>query len=253
MAPVSTRAVLLRGYDYGDTSRILRFYTLDHGLLSVVARGVRGRSGKGGSAVSSFSSGDLVAYVKPYGDLHTMKDFSSERARPRIPLHVLRFAGAACLVELVLSHAEQEPQPMLFERLNEELDRLDAAVASELPPAILSALWRVTSVFGFEPELTACVHCGRSLGDDEVGRFDFEAGGLRCEACGHGPTGPRLGPIARGQVRALLEGSPPGALTHPRRHLALISDFVAHHVAQKPLKALRFLADRLPPDADEPS
>jgi len=72
VAAIGTPAVLLRGYDYGDTSRILRFYTLDHGLLSVVARGVRGRSGKGGSAVTSFSSGDLVAYVKPHGDLHTI-------------------------------------------------------------------------------------------------------------------------------------------------------------------------------------
>lgn len=251
MAPVSTRAVLLRGYDYGDTSRILRFYTLDYGLLSVVARGVRGRSGKGGSAVNSFSSGDLVAYVKPHGDLHTMKDFSSERTRAGIPLHVLRFAGASCLVELVLSHAEQEPHPMLFERLEHELDRLDQTPVSALPAAILSALWRVTSVFGFEPELTACVHCGRPLEHDEVGRFDFDAGGLRCEACGRGPVGPRVGPIARDQVRALLAGTPPDGFTHPRRHLALISDFVAHHVAQKPLKTLRFLADRLPPDAED--
>ncbi|HAC04511.1 MAG TPA: DNA repair protein RecO, partial [Gemmatimonadetes bacterium] len=38
MAPVSTPAVLLRSHDYGDSSRILRFYTETHGLLSVMAR-----------------------------------------------------------------------------------------------------------------------------------------------------------------------------------------------------------------------
>ena len=76
MAPVGTRGVLLRGHDYGDTSRILRFYTLNYGLLSVMARGVRGRSGKGSTTISTFATGDLTAYVKTGRDLHTMKDFS---------------------------------------------------------------------------------------------------------------------------------------------------------------------------------
>ncbi|MEX2467182.1 MAG: DNA repair protein RecO [Gemmatimonadota bacterium] len=250
MAPLTTRAVLLRAFDYGDTSRILRFYTLDHGLLSVVARGVRGRSGKGGSPVTSFSSGDLVAYVKPQADLHTMQDFSGEKSRGGIPLDILRFAGAACLAELVLSHAEQEPHPMLFETLELELDRLEAVPAPELPHVILSALWRLTSAFGFTPQLHVCVLCGRSLDGGALARFDFDAGGLRCEACGEGAVGPRVGPRARGQLMALLEGSEPEGFAHPRRHLGLLSDFIAHHVVSKPLKTLVFLANRLPPDLE---
>jgi DNA repair protein RecO (recombination protein O) len=252
VAPITTPAVLLRAFDYGDTSRILRFYTLDHGLLSVVARGVRGRSGKGGSAVTSFSSGDLTAYVKPQADLHTMKDFTGERARGHIPMDILRFAGASCLAELVLSHAEQEPHAMLFDTLEVELDRLDEVDAPELPHVILSALWRLTGAFGFAPELDACALCGRPLEGETLTRFDFDAGGLRCEACGAGAVGPRVGPVARAQMRALLEGERPDAFAHPRRHLALISDFMAHHVVSKPLKTLVFLAGRLPPDPEVP-
>ena len=45
MAPVTTFAVLLRSHDYGDTSRILRFYTQGRGLVSVMARGIRDRTG----------------------------------------------------------------------------------------------------------------------------------------------------------------------------------------------------------------
>jgi len=250
VAPITTPAVLLRAFDYGDTSRILRFYTLDHGLLSVVARGVRGRSGKGGSAVTSFSSGDLIAYVKPQADLHTMKDFVADRSRDHIPMDILRFAGASCLAELVLSHAEQEPHAMLFDTLEVELDRLDAVPAEDLPHVILSALWRLTGAFGFAPELDACALCGRPLDEETLARFDFDAGGLRCEACGAGAVGPRVGPVARDQMRALLEGRRPEAFAHPRRHLALISDFLAHHVVSKPLKALVFLAARLPPDVE---
>lgn len=250
MPPVTTRAVLLRSHDYGDTSRILRFYTLHHGLLSVVARGVRGRSGRGGTAMTSFTSGDLVAYVKPQADLHTMKDFTGEHARARIPLDVLRFAGASCLAELVLSHVEQEPQPALFDAVEHELDRLDRVGAADLPGVILSALWHVTAAFGFTPELSACVSCGRELSEEEVGRFDFDAGGVRCDTCAEGGAGPRVGPVARRQVAELLDGTIPADLAHPRRHLALVSDFVAHHVVSRPLKTLGFLAGRLPPDAE---
>ena len=130
---MGTPAILLRGHDYGDTSRILRFYTRDHGLLSVVARGVRGRSGKGGASMNSFASGELVAYIKPHGDLHTMKDFTATRSRATLSSDILRFAGAACLAELVLSHAEQEPHPELFDTVEAELDRVEGVGAVGLP------------------------------------------------------------------------------------------------------------------------
>jgi len=250
VAAVSTPAVLLRGFDYGDTSRIHRFYTRDHGLVSTIARGVRGRSGKGTAAMTTFSSGDLVLWLKPHAELHTLKDFVAERDRRSIPRDVLRFAGASSVAELVLEHAEQEPQPSLFDALEEELDRLDAAPPADLPAAILSALWHVVGAFGFLPQLDACVRCGSELGEEEIGRFDLAAGGVLCARCAHDRAGPRVGPGARRQLEQLVQGILPPDLEHPRRHLALLADFAAHHVVQKPLRTLAFLASRFPPDRE---
>jgi len=254
VAPVSTRAVVLRAYDYGDSSRIVRLYTEAHGLLSVVARGVRGRSGKGTTAISTFATGELTAYVKPNRDLHTMKDFVCRHGRDALASDVLRFAGASAAVELVLVHAEQEPHADLFLALEETLDRLASVSRSLLPAAILSGLWSIIRAFGFSPELDGCIRCGEPIGPDEIGRFDFAAGGMRCSSCSEGAAGPRLGPIARAQVGALLEGGLPEDLGFSRRHLALVSDFVAYHVASKPLKSLDFLGGLLPaeaPDTDD--
>jgi DNA repair protein RecO (recombination protein O) len=248
VASVRTPAVLLRGYDYGDTSRILRFYTQDHGLLSVVGKGVRGRIGKGSTTLSSFASGDLTAYVKPTRDLHTMKDFECTRLRSGLGTDVLRFAGASAAAELVLAHAEQERHPGLFDTLEHALDRLDRASRVELPATILAALWTITEAFGFAPQLDLCVRCGIPLRPDEMGRFDLAAGGVRCATCGRDAAGPRIGPRARGQLEQLLAGDMPAELTHPRRHLGLVSDFVEHHVVAKPLKSLRFLSGVFPPD-----
>ena len=253
MAPVTTRAILLRGHDYGDSSRILRFYTEDHGLLSVVARGVRGRSGKGSTVVSSFASGELVAYVKAQRDLHTMKDFACKELRDGLSRDVARFAGAACLAELVLSHAEQEPHAEVFTALETGLDRVSLVEGSELTGVILASLWGLIGAFGFGPQLDPCVLCARAVGQDEVGRFDLSAGGVRCSSCAEGAAGPRIGPIARAQLRELLGGRVPSGFSHGRQHLGLVSDFIACHVVSKPLKSLPILGELLPRDGDVPA
>ena len=248
MAPVTTPAVLLRGYDYGDSSRIFRFYTREHGLLSVIAKGVRGRSGKGGATLSNFASGDLTAYVRAHRDLHTMKDFQCVTLREDLGRDVLRFAGASASAELVLVHAEAERQPGVFEALETALDALAASPPERLPATVLAALWTITESFGFAPQLQPCVRCHAPLAESEVGRFDFGAGGIRCAACGHDTAGPRVGPRAREQLASLLAGEVVSGLTHARQHLALVSDFIAYHVASRPLKSLTFLGGLLPAD-----
>ena len=244
--------MLLRAHDYGDSSRILRFYTRDYGLLSVVARGVRGRSGKGTTAVSNFASGELTVYVKPHRDLHTMKDFTCTDLRGGLAGEVLRFAGASAAAELVLAHTQQESERGVFEAIEGALNRLSSEPTETLPGAVLSGLWIITEAFGFAPQLNPCVRCDRPLGDEEVGRFDFAAGGVRCADCSQDAAGPRIGPIARSQLERLVGGEVPSGLSHTRQHLGLVSDFIAYHVVARPLKSLRFLGGVLPPDVEVP-
>lgn len=252
MAPVFTHAVLLRSHDYGDTSRILRFLTEDHGLLSAVAKGVRGRTGKGTSALATFASGDLTVYVKAHRDLHTMKDFECRKLRSGLASDVLRFAGASAAAELVLAHAEPEPHPGLFTALVSAFDELEAVPERERVGAVLSGLWSITEAFGFAPQVDGCVRCGEVLGEADFGRFDLAAGGIRCPSCSEGAAGPRMGPGARAQLGRLLQGARPEDLSHARQHLALLADFLAYHVVSRPLKSLRFLEGFLPSEAAVP-
>lgn len=251
MAPLSTPAVLLRGYAYGETSRILRFYTRDLGLLSVMAKGIRTKSGKGTATFDTFATGELVAYVKAQRELQTMKDFACTRTRARLGEDVLRFAGASVVAEIVGTNTEQDPHPEVFTALEESLDALEQVPSAQIPAACLAGAWRVVVALGFSPGLDACTSCGAALGHDEVGRFDLAAGGILCRACGDGSPAPRVGPRAREQLRRLVAGDSQHPVPHARRHLALLSDFLAFHVAQSPLKTLRFLGDLLPSDPED--
>ena len=135
---------------------------------------------------------------------------------------------------------------VLFAALEQTLDHVELGSGEGLSTICLSGLWHIVDVLGFAPQLDECVVCGTELGPEEIGRFDLSAGGVRCEVCGEGAAGPRVGPGARSQIRQLLQGQIEPAVTHPRRHLGLLSDFIAYHLAAKPLKSLEFLGGLLP-------
>ena len=95
----------------------------------------------------------------------------------------------------------------------------------------------LVTTLGYEPQIVGCIECGRTFGATEVLRFDFSGGGVRCSDCASDHAGPRVGPGARQQLAALLQGVVPETLGKPRAHLRLLHDFVIFHISgSKPLK-----------------
>ena len=244
MAVVSTPAVLLRSFNYGETSRVLRLYTRDLGLVSIMAKGIRRSGARGLDGLDTFSRGELTAYVRPTRDLQTLKEFAVEEAGAPLGRDVLRFAGASVLAEIVLLHTGPDPSPPVFERLANALRRIETEPREGIIGAVLAEGWMLVSTLGYEPQIDPCVHCGRALGASEVSRFDFSAGGVRCTDCASDHSGPRVGPGARQQLTTLLRGTAPEALGKPRAHLRLLHDFMIYHVSgSKHLKSFRFFGE----------
>ena len=240
MSVVSTPAVLLRSFNYSETSRVLRLYTKDLGLVSVMAKGIRRAGARGQGGIDTFSRGELTAYVRPIRDLQTFKEFAVEEAGASLGRDVLRFAGASVLAEIVLLHPGPDPSPQVFERLTNALRRIEAEPRAGIVGVVLAEGWLLATTLGYEPQIDLCVHCGRALGNSEVSRFDFPAGGVRCSDCAFDHSGPLVGPGARQQLVALLQGTAPEALRKPRAHFRLLHDFVTYHISgSKPLKAFR--------------
>lgn len=247
MSLVSTAAILLRSHAYGDTSRIFRFYTESHGVLGVVARGVRSTGGRRGSSHSTFSQGILDVYYREGRDLQTYREFCSSNPRSRLASHPLRLAGASVLSELVLRHSESQGNPPLFVALSRGLDAMEEHPADSLLAGLLAQLWPLVAELGYRPLLECCVECGRPPGGEEMVRLDFAAGGLRCAACGGEGLGPRLGPRALSQLRALLAGDLREDLLRPRAHLRLASDFITYHISGgEPLRSMAVLHTLIP-------
>jgi DNA repair protein RecO (recombination protein O) len=248
MSLLTTPAVLLRAHPYSESSRILRFYARDAGVVAALARGVRKTGGRDGTGLESFAEGSLTLQVKPTRDLQTLRDFAATRSRRGLGASALRLGAASVVAELVLRHAGEEANPPLFEALGRALDRLEGSDERDVVAAALSESWQLVSALGYHPIIQSCVSCGELLRGDEMSRFDFGAGGVRCPSCAE--SGPRVGPGARAQLAALLSGDAlPGALARPRAHLQLLSDFITYHVSgSRPLESFTFLAQMIPED-----
>jgi len=249
---VTTRAVLLRAFNYSETSQILRFYTPDHGVVGVMARGVRKSSGKGGAAVETFGEGELTVYHKASRDLQTLREFTLAKAHRGLARHFFRFAGASILAELILQHAGSDANPDVYAGVLRGLRSLEEAPEGRLAGTLLIEAWGLVGLLGYTPQLEPCVHCYRELAPDDMGRFDFAAGGVRCPDCAVEVEGPLIGPGARSQLAGLFAGELPDDLRKPRAQLRLLSDFITYHVSGgRPLQSFAVLESLHPADPDE--
>lgn len=243
MALVSARALVLQSFAYSETSKILRLYTREHGLRSVIAKGAQRPKSRFGGLLEPFTEGVAGFSLREGRDLFTLTGWDLVRARQALGRSLAAFAGASLLAELTLRGATEDPHPEVFDLLAVAWDRIAVADATEAEAATVGAAWMLVSFLGFEPQTDACVGCGRPLDADEPTRFDGAGGGAACTRCR--AAGRLLAPGPRAEVAALVrDGQLPSPTAHPATHRALLRAFLEGQVAtDRPLRSLElFLA-----------
>jgi len=240
-----TDAVVLRSFEYGETSRILRLLTPDLGVQAVLAKGARRPRSRFSAVLEPFARGTATLHLKPGRELQTLAAFDLVH-RPRgLGTDLLRFGGASLIAEILLRTASEEAHPGLFDGFVDAIAAIEAAPTENLEPVLLARTWAIVTLLGFGPTLDACVRCGRAFGPDEGAFFDAAAGGLRCADCGpHAHSGlvPSHGIDA---LRRFARGEP-AAVDRTEGHWRLLARHLEHHILDRaPLRSLQFLLDAL--------
>lgn len=246
MPRVDDRALILRGYPYSDTSRILKLFCERYGLQTVIAKGAMRPRSRFGGILEPFTEGRVQFHLQDGREMHTLSAFELLRSRQSLGRNLVSFAGASLLAELALRFTTTEADPELFHLLVRELDRLGSVDEDGAPATALAAVWQLVARLGFEPRLDACVGCGRPVGPDEPSRFDVEAGGVACTLCR--PQGRMVDARTRGELGRMCEGVPAAeAGSDWGLHRALLRAFVSAHLsAERPLRSLELFVDLLP-------
>src|SRR5437667_1866372 len=121
---VVTDAIVLHGFDYLESSRILRLVTREAGVRSVLARGVRRSKRRFGSGVDLYVQGTAELHTKVGRELDTLASFDVVRARPELAADLGRFAGAGVIAEMTLRFAQSAADPGLFAAVSGALDAI---------------------------------------------------------------------------------------------------------------------------------
>lgn len=247
MAPIKTRAYVLRVLPYRESSIIGYLFTESHGLVHGLARGIR-RPAKG--AATPLERGFLVEtflYMRPNRDLHTLGGTALLEAFPKIRASLLKTTVRDMAFEVALSGIQtSDPHPELFGFFARFLNYLDSCSESCAHPfALWRFLHRFPALLGFGLDPGRCMACGAELTGG--GELDVASGGLRCEECAVKWETSRYVPCAAQEVlagrrRDIREIRRVMGDDNVRRITRLLADFCRYHFESRgEYRSLQFL------------
>lgn len=252
MPPLSTPAVVLRSLNYGESDRIVTFFTKDFGKLKGIAKGARRSRKRFQNALDLFSHVRLGFFEKERAGLVRIDSCDILQSFKGIREDLKKICYGTYFLELIDEMAgEREAHREAYDLLVFYLSSLEAAPPREEQLRIFET--RTLSIFGFRPNLNRCDGCKkdwRELKDHPSLFFSIEKGALVCDRC-QGAMGLDLVPLSLGAARLIEQISrmelskierlrfTPQALLETRN---LLGKFIVHQLG-KELRSLKVLKE----------
>ncbi len=238
-------AVILNSFDYGESDRILTFYTLEHGKIKGIAKGARRSKRRFVGNLEPASIIRLIFFHSEKSDLARVEDATLVEGFHALKADIDLLSHGCYFVELASEMTrEGVALPGVYRLLAEFLGALDAGA----PAGPLARFFEVKllSMLGYLPHLSGCVVC-RKEDNSGIRRFSPDRGGAVCGPCSAGLTG--LHPISPATAASLqlalrldaekllrLKVAPQFVAESER----LMYDFIKHQIG-KELKTKKFL------------
>ena len=241
-SPLITPALIIGTLRYGETSRIVRLATRDHGVVSAIAKGALRPKSRFGAALQLMSEGQAHLIPSRTSDLHTLAAFDLTVLHGGLAADLERFAAASALAELATRFVPPAPNPDVYRLLHESVALLELAPADATVVVGLRALWRLITELGVAPVMKMCARDGAALPEGTVA-FSFRDGGFLCASCAAGGSSTRLGAEDRDALLALIEPGEDLPVLSPSQvaaHRRLLVRWVQRHLGETPMPALEF-------------
>lgn len=236
---------MLRKIPFSETSLILKVYTRESGLVSLMAKGAKRPKSRFAGLLDFFNLNQFLYPEKSRSEIMTLADAGLIREFPRLKSDPVRQALAHLFMESFLKYV-QEPHKSLphYELLLGHLEGLDEASGlGDLALRLCDFLLGLAAASGFSPQFAHCAQCGGVITGLRV-RMDPELGGPLCASCAGQAAGAVLPRrvvlwLDRVQAQGVLAGG------QPRSDERLAEDFLLafigkHSGGTRPLQSLEF-------------
>lgn len=186
---VTTKAIVLKTFEHGDNTLVLKAWTERSGLRTYLVRTGKGK-GRSKAVLQPLNRVELVALENPEREMHPVREIRVARPYMRLLTDPLRGSVALFVQEVLYKVLRQESADQALDTfIHEALEALDNT--SDLRHYPLVFLIRLSEHLGFMPEPPA-------PGED---RFDPREGHFTKGPAGHGHT---LGPPLSMALASLL-------------------------------------------------
>jgi DNA repair protein RecO (recombination protein O) len=167
-------AIILKNYDYRNSSKIIHILSSDSQRLSLIAKGARSTKSRFAGNIEPMNLTQLVYYIKQGKSLGTLKEATLIQSHPSLKKDLYRLNIGWSLIWM----GKKIPSPMdgLFGLEKRALSFLDRGFKEEVFAYFFLSLFTLE---GIPPQMEKCSSCGSK----ELHYFDIETGGSRCKNC----------------------------------------------------------------------
>ena len=186
---VKTDAIVLKSMKYGETSKIITFFTQDFGKIKCIAKGARGNKSKFGSTLDPLQVVSIVFYQKEHRDLQLVTQADTLHQFKQLATTLESLAATFSIVELLnrVTH-DDHPNIQLFHVAVAALQAINKNPhSSEL--VVQGFQLKAAAALGFAPNFERCGRCGtptENISSMERIEFQVATGSFLCPACGPG-------------------------------------------------------------------
>jgi DNA repair protein RecO (recombination protein O) len=173
-----SEGIVLKTYDFRETSRIITFFSKDFGRLKLLAKGIKKPGSRFGASLELFTHSSVIFYKRETKEIYTVSDSQIIHSFDRLRSNLTSFAQASSILSFLSGTTPaEEPHTQLFALSLSALRLLEGR-----PEKVL--LWgyfiKALALLGYSPEFTKCVECGKPSNST---RFSIDRGGVLCMEC----------------------------------------------------------------------
>jgi DNA repair protein RecO (recombination protein O) len=175
-------ALVVRGTDWSETSRICTLWTRELGKVRVLAKGGRRLKSNFEVALDLLTVCSIVLLRKSSGGLDLLTEAQVVERFPRLRSDLAALYAGYYIAELLADWTEDyDPHPALFDEARESLRQLGTSPSTTAMRLIHFELVLLREL-GYQPVLDQCTECGQPIDGRQLA-FSAALGGVICADC----------------------------------------------------------------------
>jgi DNA repair protein RecO (recombination protein O) len=198
-----TNAIVLRTLDYGESDRIVTFYTTDFGKVKGIAKGARRSRKRFANTLETFACLQLLFSRRHHDGLALIEEGTVINHYPGIGVDLKKTLYASYMLDVTEQFTvENKRNEEVFCLVQGFLELIDRESVSE--DIVRFFEMRLLRLVGYEPVLDRCLACKAPVGNGDFYHFSVQEGGVKCTGCF--PRNSDFLGLSVGTIKSLLLG-----------------------------------------------